>query len=66
MKTDGDARWIWLRWGSVKREAGSLVVAAEEQATLTNASQEQSKCMICGKRDETASHLVIECSKMAQ
>ena len=69
----GDARWLWLKHGNLKRETESLILAAQEQAIRTNAikayidkSQEQSKCRKCGERDETVNHLVSECSKMAQ
>ena len=69
----GDARWLWLKHGNLKRETESLILAAQEQAIRTNAikayidkSQEQSKCRMCGERDETVNHLVSECSKMAQ
>ena len=48
-------------------------MAAQEQAIRTNAikakidySQVESKCRMCGKVDETISHLLCECSKMAQ
>ena len=69
----GDSRWLWLKQGSLKRETESLILAAQEQAISTNAikayidkSQEQSKCRMCGERDETVNHLVSECSKLAQ
>ena len=29
-------------------------------------TQEQSKCRMCGEKDETVNHLISECSKMAQ
>ena len=57
----------------MKREAESLIVAAQDQALLTNyrkAKIEKSggdpKCRLCKERDEIVSHLVNECSKIAQ
>ena len=48
-------------------------MAAQEQAIRTNSikakidqSQQESKCRMCGKADETVNHLLSECSKMAQ
>ena len=69
----GTSRWLWLKQGSLKRETESLILAAQEQAIRTNAikayvdkSQDQSKCRMCGERDETVNHLVSESSKLAQ
>ena len=57
----------------MKRETESLILAAQEQAIRTNVikakidnTQEQSKCRMCGEKDETVNHLISECSKMAQ
>ena len=69
----GKDQWQWLRSTGIKRETESLIMAAQEQAIRTNAikakidkSQEESKCRMCGKVDETINHLLCECSKMAQ
>ena len=71
----GEDRWVWLKQGNLKRETESLILAAQEQAIRTNVikakidnTQEQSKCRMCGEKDETVNHLisVSECSKMAQ
>ena len=65
--------WKWMRRGTLKRETESLIVAAQDQALRTNyrkAKIEKSggdpKCRLCKERDETVSHLVSECSKIAQ
>ena len=29
-------------------------------------TQQNSKCMLCGDRDETINHIISECSKLAQ
>ena len=57
----------------MKREAESLIVAAQDQALLTNyrkakieKSEGDPKCRLCKERDETVSNLVNECSKIAQ
>ena len=48
-------------------------LAAQEQAIRTNAikakidkTQDESKCRLCGKVDETVRHLVCECPMLAQ
>ena len=50
-----------------------LIMAAQEQAIRTNVikaridrTQEESKCRMCGRADETINHLLSECSKMAK
>ena len=66
-------RWQWLGNGTLKRETESLIFAAQEQAIRTNVikgkidkSQEQTKCRICSRADETINHIVSECPKLAQ
>ena len=69
----GKERWLWLSGTGIKRETESLIMAAQEQAIRTNVikaridrTQEESKCRMCGRADETINHLLSECSKMAQ
>ena len=69
----GKERWLWLRSTGIKRETESLITAAQEQAIRTNVikakidkTQEESKCRMCGRVDETVNHVLSECSKMAQ
>ena len=66
-------RWQWLQNGTLNRETGSLVYAAQEQAIRTNQikgkidkSQEETKCRMCRRADETIKHNVSECTKLAQ
>ena len=65
--------WTWLREGNLKRETESLQIAAQDNAIRTNhinaridKTQQNSKCRLCGDRDETINHITIECSKLAQ
>mgnify|MGYP001794065188 FL=1 len=65
--------WKWMTRGSLKRETESLIVAAQDQALRTNyrkarieKSSNDAKCRLCKIRDETISHLVSECPKIAQ
>ena len=65
--------WIWLRKGNLKRETESLLIAAQDNAIRTNhikvridKTQQNSKCRLCGDRDETINHIMSECSKLAQ
>ena len=66
-------RWLWLRSMGIKRESESLIMAAQEQAIRTNVikakidnTQEESKCRMCGRVDETVNHVLSESSKMVQ
>ena len=65
--------WDWLRTGVIKKETEGLIMAAQDQALRTNAirkyidKQDVSPvCRMCGERDETISHILTECSKLAQ
>ena len=65
--------WTWLRKGNLKRETESLLIAAQDNAIRTNhikaridKMQQNSKCRLCGDRDETINHIISECSKLAQ
>ena len=65
--------WTWLRKGNLKREMESLLIAAQDNAIRTNnikaridKTQQNSKCRLCGDRDETINHIISECSKLAQ
>jgi hypothetical protein len=62
-----------MKRGSLKRETESLIVAAQDQALRTNyrktkieKTSNDPKCRLCKEKDETVSHLVSECSKIAQ
>ena len=68
-----DKTWKWLRKGNFKREIESLLMAAQNSAIRTNhikvridKTQQNSKCRLCGDRDETINHIISECSKLAQ
>ena len=63
----------WIRKGNLKRETESLQKATQNNAIRTNLTearidkmQENSKCILCGDRDETINHIISECSKLAR
>ena len=65
--------WTWLRKGNIKRETESLLMAAQSSTIRTNhikarihKTQQNSKCRLCGDRDETINHIISVCSKLAQ
>ena len=65
--------WTWLRKGNLKRETESLLIAAQDNAIRTNnikaridKTQPNSKCRLCGDRDETINHIISKRSKLAQ
>ena len=64
--------WTWLRKGNFTRETESLLIAAQTNAIRTNhikaridKTQQNSKCRLCGDRDESINHIISECSKLA-
>ena len=68
-----DKTWTWLRKGNFKRERESLLIAAQNSTIRTNhvkaridKTQQNSKCRLCGDRDETINHTISECSKLVQ
>ena len=71
--TSHEKTWTWLRKGNLKRETKSLLIAAQDYAIRTNhikaridQTHHNSKCRLCGDRDETINHIISECSKLAQ
>ena len=65
--------WGWLRKGCLKRTTEILIIAAQEQVIRTNKvkadidkTQENSKCRMCRKAEESVNHELSECSKLAQ
>ena len=68
-----DKNWTWLGKGNFKRETESLLIATQDNAVRTNhikaridKTQQNSKCRLCGDRDETINHIISECSKLSQ
>ena len=62
----------WQNMDMAKRETKSLLMAAQNRTTRTNhikaridKTQQNSKCRLCGDRDETINH-ISECSKLAK
>ena len=62
--------WTWLRKGNLKRETECLRRATQNSAIRTihikariDKTQENSKCRLCGDRDETINHIISECKK---
>ena len=65
--------WQWLRRESRKRQTESLIIAAQDEALGNDCrkakikpSRESATCRMCKTRDETVTHMVSECSKLAQ
>ena len=61
-------KWQWLQNGTLKRETENLIFAAQINVmkTKVDKSQEQRKCRMCSRADETINHIVSECPKLAQ
>ena len=65
--------WTWLRKRSLKRKTEYLLKAAENNAIRTNyvkvkidKTQQNSRCSLCGDRDETIINIISECSRLVQ
>ena len=65
--------WNWLKKGTLKKENEGTLMAAQDQALRTHAIQSRidkqdvsPMCRLCGEREETISHFVAECTKLAQ
>ena len=65
--------WTWQRKRHFKRETETLQIAAQIKDIRTNQivaridkTQQNSKCRLCGDRDETINHIITKCSKLAQ
>ena len=63
--------WTWPRKENFKKETESLLIAAQDIRTnhiigKIDKTQQNSKCRLCGDRDETINHIISECSKLAQ
>ena len=65
--------WTWLRKGTVKIEAESLLIASENNPIKNNhikaridKTQQNSRCRLCGDRDEKINLIISESRKLAQ
>ena len=71
--TDKEKLWLWLGKCDLKIPSEALICSAQEQEIRTNyvkypidKSVDSTSCRMCGDSDETISHIVSECSKLAQ
>ena len=58
--------------GNLKRETKSILIAAQNNAIWTNhikvridKTQQNSRCRLCGDRDDTINRIIKECIKLA-
>ncbi|CAH3046938.1 unnamed protein product, partial [Porites lobata] len=66
--------WAWLKRGKPKKESEGIIMAAQDLALRTNSVKKpidnqnvSPACRImCREREETVSHLVAECTSLAQ
>ena len=68
-----DKTWTLLRKGNFNRETESFQMAAQINAVRTNhikaridKIQQNSKCRLCGDREEIINHMINKCSKLPQ
>ena len=69
----GERSWMWMTRGTMKRETGSLLTAAQDQAIKTNNSRAKIEkdgtsplCRMHNRANDTLSHIVSEFSKLGQ
>ena len=69
---DKEARCAWLRSAGFKGETESLIMAAQDQTLNTRYHQRKilkkqidGKCRVCGKTQETVSHITAGCTVLA-
>ena len=70
---DKPGTWEWMRKADLKVGTEALICAAQEQALRTNyvkfridKTADSPLCRLCGEKGESISHIVSECSKLAQ
>ena len=70
---DKNNTWRWMRKSDLKGCAETLICSAQEQSIQTNyikynieKTAESPLCRMCGRRNETISHTVSACGKLAQ
>ena len=63
----------WLRKGCLKRTTEALIMSTQDQVIRTNnikakidKTQENGKCRMCGKAEDSVNHALSEFSKLAQ
>ena len=63
----------WLKYGDIKGETESTIVAAQDKAMSTNyfknkilKKQIESKCRLCKQHEETIDHLTSGCPILAK
>ena len=70
---DGIKSWKWLKDSDLKGCTEAMICSAQEQAIRTNNTKfyidktsDSPMCRMCGDRTETVSHIISECSELAQ
>ena len=65
--------WLCLKKGVLKKETEGLILAAQEQALRLNwvkrmidKEECSPRCRMCDRENETVSHIVSECTQLAQ
>ena len=73
MNISHEKTWTWLRKGNPMKEIESLLIAAQNNTIRTNyiktrldKIRQNSKCRLCGERDETINHIINECTKLVR
>ena len=70
---DGVQSWKWMKDSELEGCMEALICSAQEQAIRTNNTKfyidktnDSPRCRMCGERNKTVSHIISECSNLAQ
>ena len=70
---DKNNTWRWMRKSDLKGRTEALICSVQKQLIRTNYTKyninktgKSPLCRICGTRNETISHVVSECGKLAK
>ena len=65
--------WEWIKRGKLKKESEGFLMAAQDQALRTNSVKKRidnqnvsPTSRMCGMKEETVSHILAECTALAQ
>ena len=58
--------WTGLRKGNRISPNKSIKQRIKNQSKRIDKTQQNSKCRLCGDKDETINHIISDCSKLAQ
>ena len=65
LPTEKSIIWLYLQWHGWEIIIIIIIMTNHIKARISK-MQQNSRCRLCGDRDEMINHIIIECSKLAQ